>query len=68
MYFPLSAHPQSLGGLLAYLRETTAELVARYHDAGVGQVIVLQAAASVEELRASLERLARDVVEPARAL
>lgn len=51
-----------------YLRETTAELVARYHDAGVGQVIVLQAAASVEELRASLERLARDVVEPARAL
>ncbi|MEE8311697.1 MAG: LLM class F420-dependent oxidoreductase [Candidatus Binatia bacterium] len=51
-----------------YLRETTPELLEKYRDAGVDQVIVLLAGNSADKVRNAIDSLARDVVEPAHSL
>ncbi len=51
-----------------YLRPTTSDDVARYHAAGVDQLVVLGAASDAEGLPATLDRLAKDYLEPAKSL
>ena len=51
-----------------YLRPTDVELLERYHEAGVDQVIVFVPAMSTEDLAASIDRLAVDVVAAAAKL
>ena len=48
-----------------YLRPPSLDLVKRYRDAGVDQVIVFAVAGNADGLRASLDALAKQVVEPA---
>ena len=51
-----------------YLRPPSLDLVKRYRDAGVDQVIVFAVAGNADGLRASLDALAKQVVEPAARL
>jgi probable F420-dependent oxidoreductase len=51
-----------------YLRPPSLDLVERYRDAGVDQVIVFAVAGNADGLRASLDALAKQVVEPAARL
>jgi hypothetical protein len=50
-----------------FLRPVDLDLVGRYRDAGADQVILLGAFAT-EQMHASLDRLATEIVEPARDL
>jgi probable F420-dependent oxidoreductase len=51
-----------------YLRSADLDLVKRYRDVGVDQVILLLVARDPDELRSGLDRLAATIVEPARRL
>ncbi len=51
-----------------YLKPLEADALARYRDAGVDQLIALCLAADRDALLAGLDRLAEDLVEPARKL
>jgi probable F420-dependent oxidoreductase len=51
-----------------YLRPPSLDLVQRYREAGVDQVIFFAVAGSADALRASLDALAKQVVEPAARL
>jgi probable F420-dependent oxidoreductase len=51
-----------------YFRPADLDLVKRYRDVGVDQVILLLIAPRAEELRRSLDDLAESIVEPARRL
>ncbi len=51
-----------------YLRAPSLDLVERYRDAGVDQVIVFAVAGNADGLRASLDTLAKQIVEPAARL
>jgi probable F420-dependent oxidoreductase len=51
-----------------YLRAPSLDLVKRYRDAGVDQVILFAVAGNADGLRASLDRLAKEIVEPASRL
>jgi len=51
-----------------YLRPADLDLVKRYRDVGVDQVVLIAFAATPDELRGVLDRLAESIVEPARSL
>jgi hypothetical protein len=51
-----------------YFGPADLDLVKRYRDVGVDQVILILIAPRAEELRRSLDRLAETIVEPARRL
>jgi len=51
-----------------YLRPGDLDLVKRYRDAGVDQVIVMLLAMSVDELRQGMDAVSSAIVEPARRL
>src|SRR5262249_62197894 len=51
-----------------YFRPADLDLVKRYRDVGVDQVILILIAPGAEELRRSLDGLAETIVEPARRL
>ena len=51
-----------------YFNPVTPEMVAQYADAGVDRLVVLCLAFDVPTLESQLDDLARDVLEPARAL
>jgi len=51
-----------------YMKGCDADKLARYRDAGADQVIVFVFAADPDSLRAQVEQLAEELVEPARAL
>jgi probable F420-dependent oxidoreductase len=51
-----------------YMRATDLDLLKRYRDLGVDQVIVLAAAPHVDGLLRTLDGLANELVEPARGL
>jgi probable F420-dependent oxidoreductase len=80
---PLAARLRDLDRLLAargrrrgdvavsvcpYMRPTDLDLVRRYRDAGVDQVILLVFAADVDGLRRTLDGFAEGIVEPARGV
>jgi len=44
------------------------DMVKRYRDAGVDQVIVMAIAVTPDDLRATLDHLAESIVEPAKQL
>ncbi len=51
-----------------YLRPPSLDLVKRYREAGVDQVILFLFAPDVDALRSTLDTLAKEIVEPAAAL
>jgi probable F420-dependent oxidoreductase len=51
-----------------YLRRPSLDLVERYRDAGVDQVILFLFAPDSDALRTALDTLAKQIVEPARGL
>ncbi|MGH7787577.1 MAG: LLM class F420-dependent oxidoreductase [Candidatus Binatia bacterium] len=51
-----------------YMNPCDLDVVKRYRDAGVDQVIIMVVAFSPDELVATLDMLANSIVEPARAL
>jgi hypothetical protein len=51
-----------------YLRPADLDLVKRYRDLGVDQVILFAVAPTPDELRAVLDRLAETILVPAQAL
>ena len=51
-----------------YLRPADLDLVKRYRDVGVDQVVLIAFAATPDELRGVLDHLAESIVEPARSL
>jgi hypothetical protein len=51
-----------------YLRPADLDLVERYRDVGVDQVILLLAARDAYDFGRGLDRLAETIAEPARAL
>ncbi len=51
-----------------YLHPTTSDDVARYHAAGVDQLVVLGAARDAEGLPKALDQLVKDYLEPAKSL
>jgi len=51
-----------------YLRPADLDLVKRYRDLGVDQVVLFAFAATPDELRGVLDHLAESIVEPARSL
>ncbi len=50
-----------------FLRPVDIDVVRKYRDAGADQLILL-AAFDAEQMHASLDRLATEIVEPARVL
>jgi hypothetical protein len=49
-----------------YMRPADLELVRRYRDAGVDEVVLFLFALTEHELRAGMDRLAETIREPAR--
>ena len=51
-----------------YMHRVDLDMVKRYRDAGVDQVIVMAIAVTPDDLRATLDHLAESIVEPAKQL